>query len=145
MVRWFVATLARLSCDSRRPAARWRGVDVAGRHLAPPARPPPRRSPAAGPSAQSGWSVRLDIGDSGRQTGAPQSLPRLQKSNGVAVVIILIVTGLFLLSATSGVERGIQFLANLGSFATILLFGFFLFLGGATVLVISQGIETIGA
>lgn len=67
------------------------------------------------------------------------------KSNAVAVVIILVVTGLFLLSATSGVEKGIQFLANLGSVATIVLFAFFLFLGGATVLVISQGIETIGA
>ncbi len=67
------------------------------------------------------------------------------KSNTVAVVIILIVAALFLLSATSGVEKGIQFLANLGSVATIVLFAFFLFLGGATVLVISQGIETIGA
>jgi glycine betaine transporter len=51
---------------------------------------------------------------------------------------------MFLLSATSGVERGIQFLANLGAFATIALFFFFLVAGGATVLVISQGIETIG-
>ena len=68
----------------------------------------------------------------------------LEKSNGVAVVIILIVTGLFVISATSGVERGIQFLANLGAGATIVLFFFFLFAGGATILVISQGIETIG-
>lgn len=74
-----------------------------------------------------------------------QYLTGLQKSNGVAVVIIAIVTALFLLSATSGVEKGIQFLANLGSVATIVMFAFFLFLGGATVLVISQGIETIGA
>ena len=73
-----------------------------------------------------------------------QYLTGLQKSNAVAVVIIAIVTGMFLLSATSGVERGIQFLANLGSVATIVMFGFFLFLGGATVLVVSQGIETIG-
>ena len=73
-----------------------------------------------------------------------QYLTGLPKSNGVAVIIIAIVTALFLLSATSGVERGIQFLANLGSIATIVLFGFFLVLGGATVLVISQGIETIG-
>ena len=72
-------------------------------------------------------------------------LTGLDKSNEVAVVIIIIVTAMFLLSATSGVERGIQFLANLGSVATIVLFGFFLFLGGATVLVISRGIETIGA
>ena len=73
-----------------------------------------------------------------------QYLVGAPKSNVVAIVIIAVVTGLFLLSATSGVERGIQFLANLGSIATIVMFLFFLFLGGATVLVISQGIETIG-
>ncbi|MFL6134336.1 MAG: BCCT family transporter [Nocardioidaceae bacterium] len=73
-----------------------------------------------------------------------QYLTGLEKSNQVAVVIIVVVTAMFLLSATSGVERGIQFLANLGAFATIALFFFFLVAGGATVLVISQGIETIG-
>ena len=66
------------------------------------------------------------------------------KSNGVAVIIILAVTALFLVSATSGVEKGINFLANLGSFATIGLFLFFLVVGGSTVLVISNGIESIG-
>ncbi|WP_160006732.1 BCCT family transporter [Nocardioides sp. AX2bis] len=66
------------------------------------------------------------------------------KSNAVAVVIIAVVTGLFLLSATSGVEKGINFLANLGSLATIGLFLFFLVVGGSTVLVISNGIESIG-
>ncbi len=73
-----------------------------------------------------------------------QYLTGLQKSNEVAVVIIVVVTTLFLISATSGVEKGIQWLANLGSFATIVLFLFFLVLGGATVLVVSQGVETIG-
>ncbi len=62
----------------------------------------------------------------------------------MAVVIIVVVTALFLLSATSGVEKGINFLANLGSIATIGLFLFFLAVGGATVLVISNGIESIG-
>ncbi|GAB3993240.1 BCCT family transporter [Nocardioides marmoraquaticus] len=66
------------------------------------------------------------------------------KSDVVAVVIIVVVTALFLLSATSGVERGINFLANLGAVATIGLFVFFLVVGGATVLVISNGIESIG-
>ena len=66
------------------------------------------------------------------------------KADGVAVLIIVIVTTLFLLSATSGVERGINYLANLGSFATIGMFLFFLLLGGSTVLVISNGIESIG-
>ena len=74
-----------------------------------------------------------------------QYLTGMQKSNQIAVIIIVIVTALFLLSATSGVERGIQFLANLGSFATIGMFLFFLVAGGATVLVISEGVETIGA
>jgi glycine betaine transporter len=66
------------------------------------------------------------------------------KSNTVAVLIIIGVTTLFLISATSGVEKGINFLANLGSFATIGLFLFFLVLGGSTVLIISNGIESIG-
>ncbi len=66
------------------------------------------------------------------------------KSNFVAVIIITVVTTLFLLSATSGVEKGVNFLANMGSFATIGLFLFFLVLGGSTVLVVSNGIESIG-
>ena len=72
-------------------------------------------------------------------------LTGLEKSNTMAVIIILVVTAVFLISAISGVERGIQILANLGSFATIGLFAFFLFVGGSTVLVISQGIESIGS
>ncbi len=66
------------------------------------------------------------------------------KSNGVAVAIIVAVTTLFIISATSGVEKGINYLANLGAVATIALFVFFLVAGGSTVLVISQGIESIG-
>jgi glycine betaine transporter len=68
----------------------------------------------------------------------------IPKSNAVAVAIIAVVTSLFLVSATSGVEKGINFLANLGAFATIGLFLFFLVVGGSTVLVISNGIESIG-
>ncbi|WP_167736590.1 BCCT family transporter [Nocardioides sp. 1609] len=68
----------------------------------------------------------------------------VEKSNAVAVTIIVGVTALFLLSATSGVEKGINLLANLGSLATIGLFVFFAVVGGATVLVISNGIESIG-
>ncbi|TDT32706.1 BCCT family transporter [Naumannella halotolerans] len=64
--------------------------------------------------------------------------------NGIAVVIILVVTTLFVISATTGVEKGINFLANLGAGATIALFIFFLVAGGSTVLVLSQGIQSIG-
>lgn len=68
----------------------------------------------------------------------------IPKSDGTAVLIIVVVTALFLLSATSGVERGINYLANLGAVATIALFVFFLVAGGSIVLVISQAIESIG-
>jgi len=68
----------------------------------------------------------------------------IPKSDAVAVAIILVVTTLFVVSATSGVEKGINFLANLGMHATILMFFFFLVVGGSTVLVVSQGIESIG-
>jgi glycine betaine transporter len=73
-----------------------------------------------------------------------QYLFGVPKSNEITVVIIVLVTALFLISATTGVEKGIQFLANLGAVATIVLFFFFLLFGGATVVSISQGIETIG-
>jgi choline/carnitine/betaine transport len=73
-----------------------------------------------------------------------QYLFGVAKTNGITVVIIILVTTVFLISATTGVEKGIQILANVGSFATIGLFLFFLFFGGATVLALSQGIETIG-
>jgi glycine betaine transporter len=73
-----------------------------------------------------------------------QYLFGLPKSNQIAIVIIVLVTVMFLISATTGVEKGVQILANLGSFATIVLFLFFLFFGGSTVLALSQGIETIG-
>ena len=73
-----------------------------------------------------------------------QYLFGVPKSNEITVMIIVLVTALFLISATTGVEKGIQFLANLGSVATIVLFFFFLLFGGATVVAISQGIETIG-
>ncbi|MBC3189800.1 BCCT family transporter [Pseudonocardia sp. C8] len=73
-----------------------------------------------------------------------QYLFGVPKTNGITVTIIVLVTAMFLISATTGVERGVQFLADLGAVATVAVFLFFLFLGGATVLAVSQGIETIG-
>src|SRR5918992_986811 len=64
-------------------------------------------------------------------------------SNGVAIVIITIITALFVLSAVSGVERGIQFLSNISGGVTIALMVFFL-LVGPTVFIISTAIESIG-
>ena len=73
-----------------------------------------------------------------------QYLFGVPKTNGIAVLIIVLVTAMFLISATTGVEKGVQRLADLGAVATVVLFLFFLFFGGATVLAVSQGIESIG-
>jgi glycine betaine transporter len=64
-------------------------------------------------------------------------------SNGVAIVIIAIITALFVLSAVTGVEKGIQFLSNISGGVTIALMVFFL-LVGPTVFIISTAIESIG-
>lgn len=65
-------------------------------------------------------------------------------NNLVAVLIVVSVTTMFLISATTGVEKGVAKLADIGVLATIGLFLFFLFLGGATVKVLSLSLETIG-
>jgi glycine betaine transporter len=64
-------------------------------------------------------------------------------SNTIGVVIIVVITSLFVLSAVSGVERGIQFLSNLSGAATIALMVFFLVVG-PTVFIIGTAIESIG-
>jgi glycine betaine transporter len=64
-------------------------------------------------------------------------------SNGIAIAIIAVITALFVLSAVSGIERGIQFLSNLSGGVTIALMVFFLVVG-PTVFIISTAIETIG-
>ena len=58
-------------------------------------------------------------------------------NNLIAVIIVASVTALFLISATTGVEKGVAKLADIGVLATIALFFFWLFFGGATVKVIS--------
>src|ERR687895_1340920 len=64
-------------------------------------------------------------------------------SNGVAIVIITIITALFVFSAVTGVEKGIQFLSNISGGVTIALMIFFL-LVGPTVFIVSTAIESIG-
>jgi choline/carnitine/betaine transport len=64
-------------------------------------------------------------------------------SNTVGVIIIVIITALFVLSAVSGVEKGIQFLSNLSGGATVALMVFFL-IAGPTVFIIGTAIESIG-
>jgi glycine betaine transporter len=64
------------------------------------------------------------------------------KTNFVAIVIVAIITAMFVFSAVSGVEKGIQFLSNLSGALTIAVMVFF-FVLGPTVLIMNEGIETI--
>jgi glycine betaine transporter len=63
-------------------------------------------------------------------------------TNAIAIVIVAIITAMFVFSAVSGVERGIQFLSNLSGALTVGLMVFF-FVVGPTVLIMNEGIETI--
>jgi choline/carnitine/betaine transport len=61
----------------------------------------------------------------------------------LAVAVIAVLTGCFVLSAVSGVERGIKYLSNANALAAVLL-AFFLFVVGPTVFILSTFTQTIG-
>src|ERR687885_2453964 len=65
-------------------------------------------------------------------------------SNGLEVVVIAVLTLLFVLSAVSGVEKGIQFLSNLNMVLAILLALFVLFVG-SFVFIWETLVESVGA
>ena len=64
-------------------------------------------------------------------------------SKTLAVVVIAVLTGCFVLSAVSGVERGIKYLSNANAIAAGLLV-LFLFVVGPTVFILGTFTETIG-
>jgi choline/carnitine/betaine transport len=64
-------------------------------------------------------------------------------SKALAVVVIAVLTGCFVLSAVSGVERGIKYLSNANAIAAALLV-FFLFVVGPTVFIMGTFTTTIG-
>ncbi len=61
----------------------------------------------------------------------------------LAVVVIAVLTGCFVLSAISGVQRGIKYLSNANAIAAGLLV-FFLFVVGPTVFILSTFTTTMG-
>jgi glycine betaine transporter len=65
-------------------------------------------------------------------------------SNTLQVVIIVVLTLLFVLSATTGVEKGIQFLSNLNMLLAVLLLLFILVLGPA-VFIAKTFTDALGA
>jgi choline/carnitine/betaine transport len=64
-------------------------------------------------------------------------------SKGLAVAVIAVLTGCFVLSAVSGVERGIKYLSNANAIAAAVLV-LFLFVVGPTVFILGTFTETIG-
>ena len=65
------------------------------------------------------------------------------KSVGLAVLVIWVLTACFVISAVSGVEKGVQLLSNTNAIAAALLV-FFLFVAGPTVFILSTFTESIG-
>ena len=65
------------------------------------------------------------------------------ESNGIALAIIGTMTVLFILSAVSGVGKGIQFLSNMNMFVAVFLLAFLL-VAGPTVFIFNTLIESIG-
>ncbi len=61
----------------------------------------------------------------------------------LAVVVIAVLTACFVLSAVSGVERGIKYLSNANAIAAALL-AFFLFVVGPTVFILGTLTQTMG-
>ncbi len=65
-------------------------------------------------------------------------------SKTLAVIVIAVLTGCFVISAVSGVERGIKYLSNANALAAALL-AFFLFVVGPTVFILSTFTQSMGA
>jgi glycine betaine transporter len=91
------------------------------------------------------FGMATSLGLNGLQlSGGLNYLFGTPNNNLIAVIIVASVTGLFLISATTGIEKGVAKLADIGVVATIGLFFFWLFCGGATVQVVSESLTTIG-
>jgi choline/carnitine/betaine transport len=66
------------------------------------------------------------------------------KSVGLALLVIWVLTACFVVSAVTGIERGVQFLSNANAIAACVLV-LFLFVVGPTVFILSTFTEGIGA
>lgn len=91
-----------------------------------------------------GMAISLGLSGLSLNSGLNYLTSAVPKNNTVAMLLIVLVTVMFVISATTGVEKGVQWLANAGAIATVVLMFFFLFAGGYPALVMSNAIETIG-
>lgn len=65
------------------------------------------------------------------------------RSTTLAVILIAILTGCFVVSAVSGIDRGVKWLSNANAVAAALL-AFFVFVVGPTIFILSTFTESIG-
>lgn len=91
-----------------------------------------------------GTATALGLSGLSLSAGVNYLMPSVERTNTLAVIMIAIVTAMFVVSATTGIERGVQYLANVGAYATVVLMIFFLLAGGSAPIVLSNAIETIG-
>lgn len=89
-----------------------------------------------------GSATSLGLGALQINSGLDQ-LYGLPKSNAVAIGIIAVLTLAFIVSAVSGVHRGIQYLSNTNMILAVALL-FFLFVVGPTVFILSTFTESVG-
>ena len=66
------------------------------------------------------------------------------KSIALAITVIWVLTACFVVSAVTGIEKGVQWLSNANAFAAVALV-FFLFVVGPTVFILSTFTEGIGS
>ena len=64
-------------------------------------------------------------------------------SKFITLLVIAVLTACFVISAVTGIERGVQFLSNANAIAAVLLV-FFLFVVGPTVFILSTFTESLG-
>jgi len=76
-------------------------------------------------------------------TGGLDDVFATGESRWLTVVVIAVLTTCFVLSAVTGIEKGVQFLSNANAIAALLLV-FFLFVVGPTVFILSTFTESLG-
>nr|WP_300049535.1 BCCT family transporter [uncultured Nocardioides sp.] len=76
-------------------------------------------------------------------TGGLDDVFATGESKWLTVVVIAVLTTCFVLSAVTGIEKGVQFLSNANAIAALLLV-FFLFVVGPTVFILSTFTESLG-
>jgi choline/carnitine/betaine transport len=90
-----------------------------------------------------GSATSLGLGALQISGGLNYLVDAIPNSTFVAVAIIVLLTAAFIVSAVSGVHRGIQWIANANMVLAVLLL-FFLFVVGPTVFILNTFVESLG-